>query len=248
MPKAARKIITPPLPTPKKSQPGLRALTAFTKLPPGHQTFRVSDDRSAPHLNEREFAVIDLTDRELQHGELYVIQYEGGQRSRQVVQITSCFMQITETGPKQQVWWTRSLRGWRQVGECSEGIPLFEGLSDGPYDADALLAKLLGRVAGYALTALGHLLEPTAGWENELEGNAAFDASEYLDVLIAAGHTPRLMRGRDRHLYYAEMFAEGPVSDDDKERVMAARWKYVKASKALKLVIAECERRGLVEG
>jgi hypothetical protein len=47
----------------------------FDTLPAGHKTFRITDDGAAPHLNEREYAVVDLIDRELHHGELFVIQY-----------------------------------------------------------------------------------------------------------------------------------------------------------------------------
>jgi hypothetical protein len=37
-------------------------------------------------------------------------------------------------------------------------IPVFSGLSDGPYNPKALRRKPLGRVVGYSETALGDLL------------------------------------------------------------------------------------------
>ena len=42
-------------------QPGLRALMQFDTLPAGHKTL-ITDDGSAPHLNEREYAVVDVTE------------------------------------------------------------------------------------------------------------------------------------------------------------------------------------------
>lgn len=50
-----------------------RALTTFKRLGSQHKTFLVKDDASEPHLLKGEYAVIDITDNEPQHGELYVI-------------------------------------------------------------------------------------------------------------------------------------------------------------------------------
>jgi hypothetical protein len=52
-------------PARKPAEHAIRALTLFTDLLVGHLTFRVSDDGSAPHLKENEFAVVDTTDREV---------------------------------------------------------------------------------------------------------------------------------------------------------------------------------------
>ena len=186
---------------------------------------------------------------EVQHGELFVIQYESGQRRRYIVQVKSSYAQLTSTGLKQQVWWTCDLRGFRQISPDStfgDGIPEFAGLSDGPYKAHNLQSKLLGRVVGFAATSLGGLLEQSAGWENEAEGNAAFDPAEYLDEMIATGHRPYLLRGRDGHMIYGEQMPEHTQTDEEHSRTMAIRWKYARASQALQRVKAECERRGLV--
>jgi hypothetical protein len=248
MPKATRVNITPQTTTPEIQQPNLRALTIFTRLPPGHATFRIVDDGSAPHLNENEFAVVDITDRGLQHGELFIIQYETGNRRRRVVQLRKSLAQITATGPKQVVWWAGDLSGFRQVGDCPAfGIRAFAGLSDGPYLAHHLQAKLVGRVVGVAATSLGNQIPEELGWQNEANGNADFDPAEYIDVLLASGHRCYLMRGRDGHTMYGESFPERALTDAEHARTMAVRWKYARASKASQLVKAECERRGLVE-
>jgi hypothetical protein len=60
-------------------------LTAFDSLPPHHKTFRAADGGSALHLKVNEFAVIDTTDRQLQKGELYLIQYESGERNARAI-------------------------------------------------------------------------------------------------------------------------------------------------------------------
>ena len=56
-----------------------------------------------------------------------------------------------KTGPESPVWWLSDLAGFRQTGDMS-GVPLFAGLSDGPYDAaeQYLQTRFIGRVVGYA--------------------------------------------------------------------------------------------------
>jgi hypothetical protein len=134
----------------QRGQSPIRALTIFESLPCGHNTLLIADDASAPHLKAGEFAVIDTTDRELQAGELYLIQYSSG---RHVVQIRS-----SPSG-----WWASDLAGFRQTPEKIFGVPVLAGMSDGPYTPGLLKKKLLGRVVGYAETALGGLLAPCAG-------------------------------------------------------------------------------------
>jgi hypothetical protein len=131
-------------------------LTLFETLPPLHKTFLVSDDSSTPHLKEREYAVIDTTDRELQTGELFLIQYTF---SREIMQATESLCQISADGPEEPVWWLRDLAGFRRIHDCRAGMPTFAGLSDGPYLAADLQRKLLlGRVVGFAKQSFGEAL------------------------------------------------------------------------------------------
>jgi hypothetical protein len=136
-------------PTQPRQSP-IRALTIFDSLPRNHRTLQIADDASAPHLKAGEYAVIDTTDRELQAGELYLIQYSSG---RHVVQLRS-----SASG-----WWGGDLAGYRPTNEKFFGVPVFAGMSDGPYTPGLLKKKLLGRVVGYAENALGGLLAPCAG-------------------------------------------------------------------------------------
>jgi hypothetical protein len=130
--------------------------------------------------------------------------------------------------------------GARQTKEC--GCPVYAGLSDGPYRTEHLQSKLIGRVLGVAFTALGNQLPTCAGWEDEEAGNAAFDPTEYLDVLIRTGHEPRIYRG-----HYFEKMPDRALTRAEDAAVMAVRCKYAKASKAHARVCAECVRRGLAD-
>jgi len=246
-PKSVRALAKLPAaskPLPFEHQPELRALTLYDSLPPGHATFLVTGDSSEPHLKPGEYAVIDQFDRELQHGEVYLIQYHSGRRRRHLLVARSSYCNITGPGAEESlVWWLNDLRGWRNTGKQAHGVPLFAGLTDGPFRGEELQQRhLAGRVVGVALTSLGKLIAPEAGWHDEAGGNAAFNPAEYLDVLIATGHRPYMCDGT-----YFEMMPERALSEAEEKRLLEVRWKYCAASNALERVKEECIRRGLID-
>jgi hypothetical protein len=53
----------------------VRALTLFDTVPGGCILHPVADDDSAPHLRAGEFAIVDTTDTEPQHGEVYLVRF-----------------------------------------------------------------------------------------------------------------------------------------------------------------------------
>jgi hypothetical protein len=94
-----------------------------------------------------------------------LIQYESGERNRRIVQIRTGYIGAYPNGRQQLVWWATALAGFRATGETMFGsVPVFAGLSDGPYNARHLKKKLLGRVVGYAEAPLAGLLESCPGW------------------------------------------------------------------------------------
>lgn len=233
----------------RRGQPNLRALTSFDALVADHKTFLVEDDASAPHLRKGEYAVIDTTDCDPQHGELYVIQYESGERRRRIIQVRSDQLNITGLGAAPSlVWWVGDLRGYRQTDEVAFGdVPVFAGLSDGPYQTDHLQSRLIGRVVGVASLDLGGLIAPAAGWLNEAAGNAAFDPAEYVDVLIRTGHRPNVLYDKGKPRWYFEEMPNRRETKAERSAMLAVRKKYCAASTALERVIQECVRRGLVD-
>jgi hypothetical protein len=221
----------------------LRALIEFASLSAGHRTFLIRESGSAPHLKIGEYAVIDQLDRELQHGEVYLIQGTSGERRRRLAQATSSYCNITGPGAEETlVWWLKDLRGMHDTGQRLDGIPLFAGLSDGPYRAEDLQRQIAGRVVGFAHKSFGKVIAPSAGFHDEAGGNAAFDPAEYLDVLIATGHEPYICGGA-----YFESPPERALSDAERKQVLAVHSKFAEASTALGRVKQECIRRGLVK-
>jgi len=146
---------------PFEHQRELRALMLFDRRHPGYASFLVQDDGSVPHLREGEYAIVDLRDREPQHGEIYLIEFRGFSRNRYLKQIQSDMLNITGPGAEPSpVWWLSDLRGFRKTNEVVHGVPLFAGLSDGPYTTEDVQSYILGRIVGYALKPLGELIAP----------------------------------------------------------------------------------------
>lgn len=140
--KAAKAFLLSAAPPPLSD---FRALTLFERLSPEHMTFRVPNAASAPHLKEGEYAVVDLSDRDPQPGELYVIQFE---KRRAIVQAKRFAWSAH--------WYVGDLRGY------SEEKGIIYGWCDGPYRTKLLQSRLIGRVVGFALSPLGDLLAPAA--------------------------------------------------------------------------------------
>jgi hypothetical protein len=53
----------------------IRALTMYDHVPGGCILQPVTDDDNAPHLCAGEFAIVDTTDTEPQHGEVYLVRF-----------------------------------------------------------------------------------------------------------------------------------------------------------------------------
>jgi hypothetical protein len=127
-------------------------------------TFRIPDKASSPHLRPGEFAVVDLADQNPQHGELFLIQSNSGERRRYIQQSTRRWMTIDSSGLPEKTWWLCDLAGWRQEESDGSGIPIFSGMSDGPMKKKGLKRKIAGRIVGYAESDLGNELEQSAGY------------------------------------------------------------------------------------
>ena len=153
---------------------------------------------------------------------MYLIQGTSGERRRRLAPATSTYCNITGPGAEETlVWWLKDLRGVHDTGQRLDGIPLFAGLSYGPYRAEDLLRQIAGRVVGFAHKSFGKVIAPSAGFHDEAGGNAAFDPAAYLDVLIATGHEPYICGGA-----YFESPPERALSDAERKQVLAVHSKF----------------------
>ncbi len=153
--------------------PILRALPTLDALPTGAIAHPVADTTAAPHLLPGEFAVVDTTDREPIHGELYVIRYsspltDSGFRDRVIEACRRPYRSPEEADGWR--WWAcpyiRPRSGPELEAWADAGRPF--GLSEGPFKPGAMEAKLVGRVVGVLASTFE---EPARG--AAAEGDAA---------------------------------------------------------------------------
>ncbi|WMT77449.1 hypothetical protein [Bradyrhizobium sp. Ash2021] len=136
----------------------LRALTMFDHIPAGCILRPVTDDDSAPHLRAGEFAIVDTTDTEPQHGEVYLVRFHRRARwPRQVEEV--CYIQQviarshTCEGRSFIGFWTQCLN-FEPYVEVVEQTPSLmpeishRSMADGPRMADEIQEALIGRVVG----------------------------------------------------------------------------------------------------
>jgi hypothetical protein len=111
----------------------------------------VGDNDSAPHLRAGEFAIVDLGDREPEHGALFVIEYSAGtpRARRTIVEILR--RQHTAPGRKPFIgWWSGPLVRARSVAEVHAEIRegRISACVDDPLLVDDMREARRGRVIG----------------------------------------------------------------------------------------------------
>jgi len=127
----------------------LRALTMFDHVPVGCILQLVVDDDSAPHLRAGEFAIVDTTDTEPQHGEVFLVRWSNGRTSIQQLLARS----HTYDGRSFVGFWTCCLNFEPyRPGKTRPGLVTeisHRSMADGPRTADVIQRSLIGRVIGF---------------------------------------------------------------------------------------------------
>ena len=117
------------------------ALQVFDHLPAGMIAHEVRGHAGAPLVRPGETAVADPRDRTLVSGHIYIVRWSlsvgiGRANFRKSFGRTPCWMFDPVALPRSDTELDRRLHAGTAV------------LSDGPYEADHLASKLLGRVVG----------------------------------------------------------------------------------------------------
>jgi len=120
-------------------------IIVHTDVPRGCELQLVKNGSCEPYFHAGEFVVIDLNDRAAVDGEVYSIQWQGGQRSIMRLQITDVAFGQKLSEPVANFWplfkYKKDARGIPLPGQ-----PLY--LGDGGLPIQYLPDKLRGRVLG----------------------------------------------------------------------------------------------------
>jgi hypothetical protein len=126
----------------------IRALTLLDVVPAGCFLYPVTNDDSAPHLHVGEFAIVDTTDTQPQHGELYLVRRSDGGTSLQQLLARS----HTCDGQTYVGFWTRCLNFKPYRENRTQGGQIRQishrSMADGPRLADVIQKSLVGRIVG----------------------------------------------------------------------------------------------------
>jgi hypothetical protein len=121
----------------------IRAFEIIDNVKPGHTLFQQDDDYHHPHLRAGEFAVVDLSDREFQNGELYLVEWN--EQSRGLYQVTQRALGGSNQGDG---IWFGPLCKMKTLPDGSLDRNQTWHMSEGPLEPKHLPKYLRGRVVG----------------------------------------------------------------------------------------------------
>ena len=132
----------------------IRALTMYDHVPAGCILQPVTDDDSAPHLRAGEFAIVDTTDTEPQHGEVYLVRFHKRGRWPNPVEEVFYIQQIMvrhhrgRDGETFIGFWMQCLNfePYRETGQRRPG--LIPAISHRSMAFAVLKEALIGRIIG----------------------------------------------------------------------------------------------------
>jgi hypothetical protein len=119
----------------------------------------------------------------------------------------------------------------------------------GPFQTSNMRKALVGRVVGYAASALGKPLSPTAGWNNELQCKPVFDPAEYVTFMLEAGHNFRVRKNAAGDFTGFDLVApKKPLTGEQWRQFCRINDAHLRASHAPQHIMEECVQRGLFDG
>lgn len=128
----------------------------YDRTPDGCIVHLIGDDDSFPILRAGDFVVVDKSQREPDHAELFLMEYarRHGEKERKIVQLNKRRMNWSGK-PANDGWWAVAYNRPR-TKEQAEALVAARGVircADGPYCGDGegyeyLKSKIVGRVVG----------------------------------------------------------------------------------------------------
>lgn len=139
--------------TQSPQQPGLRSFIVYDELPEGCVAHTLWNGDTEPHIRQGEVAVIDTTDCDPVHGELYLIQWKSGPAymRQEIVMLQSRLGRYGQRSGEMADcyrWWAGSYAARQPV--TLDGRPCGPAArwADGPFDDEHMSERLIGKVVG----------------------------------------------------------------------------------------------------
>lgn len=124
-------------------QPGLRSFIVYDEMPDGCFAFVAEDRRGLPHVRPGDIVIVDPSDTSLQHGEMFLIEFDSGRR--QVIDLRSHVYHHTD-GSEHVGWMATWNMPFRSLCDENDREILY---GDGPYYPEAMERKLVGKIVGF---------------------------------------------------------------------------------------------------
>ena len=128
-------------------QPGLRSFIVYDDVPEGCFAFQTGEESVAPHIYDSEYAIVSPTDTDPVHGELFLIQWDGGRRQLVELRLRPGRYHIgpNDEAVETSLWW--AMFKWRTRNLAGKEFPL-KPWAEGPYREENIRPKLVGMVVG----------------------------------------------------------------------------------------------------
>ncbi|RUU59940.1 hypothetical protein [Mesorhizobium sp. M2C.T.Ca.TU.002.02.1.1] len=131
-------------------------LPRITEVSPHFESHAVLDNRDAPVFRKGEYVIADPSDTVVMDGSIVLVEWSSGRRCLMSTRSTAGewsehSVSVRKDGPH-LVWWFDPIVRPRDQAEAEAWIKAgrIQGTSDGPYRAEHMREKTIGRVVGVA--------------------------------------------------------------------------------------------------
>ena len=115
----------------------MRSFIVSDWLPIGHEVVEITTEDVAPHLHSGDFAIVDPSDREPAHDELFIVQWNSGRRAPVIIR------QMENGGATH---WKACM--WNTFSSADSSLSRRVMWFDGPYELEGMRQKIIGRIVG----------------------------------------------------------------------------------------------------
>lgn len=130
-------------------QPGLRSFIVYDDLPEGGVVVEITCDTAPPFVKKGDFVIADTSQREPISGELFAVEWGDGSREVVELKIRGGYYGNRGQAAPFEYGYRWYIRVHSPIAAPFSGKAISAYQADGPYDAEHLKEKIVGRVIGF---------------------------------------------------------------------------------------------------